>query len=309
MRQSHSAFTVLELLITIGILGVLFAVSIPAVLSARNASHFIQCTTRLKQIGIAIEAYSGEHGSYPTARLMTGQGWSANAYSLHSYILPFLDDSGTYDLINFDFTRWEGLGSQLAVNSTVRSFRPCVFLCPAGLDSLQRNSYRYNTGLFREAEGPFRNFHGVRPGDVTDGLHSTAFVSERIAGSFSSSEPDVRADIAVKRVVVKNRYEPGELRTLCNSTTVDQWYSMPGRHWFYIGTFNTSYNHNALPNDADSSCEIGPMPEGDAGVHGPRSHHDGGVNVLFGDGHVSFISNTVDSLVWRAVGTMNDGDL
>ena len=35
------------------------------------------------------------------------------------------------------------------------------------------------------------------------------------------------------------------------------------------------------------------------------SYHSGGVNALFVDGHVSFVSDSVDSKVWQAVGTIN----
>jgi prepilin-type processing-associated H-X9-DG protein len=40
----------------------------------------------------------------------------------------------------------------------------------------------------------------------------------------------------------------------------------------------------------------------------PSSNHPGGVNVLFGDGAVRFLKNTVNTTTWRALGTRNGGE-
>jgi len=40
-----------------------------------------------------------------------------------------------------------------------------------------------------------------------------------------------------------------------------------------------------------------------------RSYHPGGVNVVFGDGHVSLISETIELQTWRCLGAMNDGEV
>jgi prepilin-type processing-associated H-X9-DG protein len=45
------------------------------------------------------------------------------------------------------------------------------------------------------------------------------------------------------------------------------------------------------------------------GLHPPRSFHPGGVNVLFGDGHLGFVLDSVNASVWTALGTYNAGDL
>jgi prepilin-type processing-associated H-X9-DG protein len=41
----------------------------------------------------------------------------------------------------------------------------------------------------------------------------------------------------------------------------------------------------------------------------PSSAHPGGVNVLFGDGSVHFIKDSVALNVWRALGTRNGGEV
>ena len=46
-----------------------------------------------------------------------------------------------------------------------------------------------------------------------------------------------------------------------------------------------------------------------SGFRAARSRHTGGVNVLFGDGSVRFVNNSVDPLTWRRIGTRAGGEV
>src|SRR5271170_6866731 len=102
-------FTLVELLVVISVIGILIALLLPAVQSAREAARRAQCVSNLKQIGVALFNYESALGAFPpgyidaqnnpnfTPDLDLGQGWgwAANA-------LAFLEQQPLYNAINFN---------------------------------------------------------------------------------------------------------------------------------------------------------------------------------------------------------------
>lgn len=88
-----SGFTLVELLVVIAIIGILVAMLLPAVQSAREAARRAQCMSQIREIGLAIQNYHDVHGHFPTGRNSTkpiGVSW---AYE----ILPHLEEQAIYD--------------------------------------------------------------------------------------------------------------------------------------------------------------------------------------------------------------------
>jgi prepilin-type N-terminal cleavage/methylation domain-containing protein/prepilin-type processing-associated H-X9-DG protein len=69
-------FTIVELLVSIGIIGLLMAILLPAVQSAREAGRSLQCRNNLKQIGVGCLNHVSVQGFYPTGGW--GWGWSGD---------------------------------------------------------------------------------------------------------------------------------------------------------------------------------------------------------------------------------------
>ncbi|MDR0610421.1 MAG: DUF1559 domain-containing protein [Planctomycetaceae bacterium] len=105
VQKQTKAFTLVELLVVIAIIGVLIALLLPAVQAAREAARRMQCTNNQKQLGVALHNYHDTNSAFPglMARSERNDGSHGCAggkiTSIHSRILPFMEQSATYDLV------------------------------------------------------------------------------------------------------------------------------------------------------------------------------------------------------------------
>ncbi len=136
--ESSRGFTLIELLVVISIIGVLVALLLPAVQSAREAARRAQCVNNLKQIGVALFNYESSTGVFPpgyidyqnnsanTPDLDMGPGWGWAAM-----VLPFLEQQPLYNSINFSLGITVVSNPANAANSTAVVTSLLVFQCPS----------------------------------------------------------------------------------------------------------------------------------------------------------------------------------
>jgi len=306
-RAGRHAFTLLELLVVVMVIGLLMALLLPAVQQSREAMRRAQCAANLKQIGVAMNSYCSVHNMFPPSHMARPP--VVDNYSELSFLLPQLEQQPLYSSINFDFNEVETPRAPTLENHTARNTKLAVLLCPSDGEPQHLNSYRFNRGrwgMIRVGffDGPFSFYVHPSQASVTDGLSRTAFVSERIAGSFTAEGGAPRG---VKYELQSYAVTDGAYIPTCLDSRPDYWWNTSGRHWMLSGFFNTHYNHSGTPNDPRPSCGGGETNLG-YGLHPPRSYHSGVVNLLLGDGHVEAVGNSVDPHVWTALGTHNAGD-
>jgi prepilin-type N-terminal cleavage/methylation domain-containing protein len=325
-------FTLVELLVVIAIIGVLVALLVPAVQVAREAARRTACTNNLKQIGLALHNYHSSHRVLPfgcgpdrDTTVASLGNLTDRRYSAQSQLLPFLEQKNVYDAIDFRVAPFHpytdaatkvaevyAAPEKLVINGRAAVAKIAVFLCPSDLDRIENPwghcNYRACSGSNcggRAGNGMFFQNSHTSFSSVKDGLSQTAMFSERAKGSWSRQMQDTLSDLYDLGGVWTE--EP--FRTECAKLTAEEarQYKFDvesGQTWLEGNMNWTRYNHVLPPNKI--GCKNGLTWDGV--IMPASSHHPGGVNLLLGDGAVRFASESVESGLWRAVGTMGAGD-
>ena len=71
--RARVAVTLVELLVVVTIIGILVALLLPAVQSAREAGRRVACASHLKQIGLALQNYASQRGALPPGAILAGR--------------------------------------------------------------------------------------------------------------------------------------------------------------------------------------------------------------------------------------------
>ena len=105
MRRSKlpRAFTIVEMLVAISVIGVLIALLLPAVQAARGSSRRASCQSNLKQIGLALHAHHDNYDRFPMGlEIVFGlRGYAAGGWTFQSRLLPYLEQVAHYERLNF----------------------------------------------------------------------------------------------------------------------------------------------------------------------------------------------------------------
>ena len=269
-------FTLIELLVVIAIIGVLIALLLPAVQSAREAARRISCVNNLKQIGIALHGYHDTNNTFPAGGWIAvyGQpstnnmniGWSA-------VVLPWLEQSALYGGLNLSYPY------NNAVNSTAAYTVLQVYICP----SEPRKSY------WNQYPGPPPD-----PYPSADADYGGMYGPRGLVPGFTNNPPAgpmiFNQCISLVQITdgASQTIEVGEDPEAINA----MWVS----------------GHNIF----DQSAPINARPPSEYGEE-LTSQHPGGVNTLFADGSVHFLKNTTNvvplaALCTRAMGEVLSSD-
>jgi prepilin-type N-terminal cleavage/methylation domain-containing protein/prepilin-type processing-associated H-X9-DG protein len=343
IRESpRHAFTLVELLVVIAVIGILVALLLPAVQQAREAGRRIQCASNIKQLALALQNYETIHKRLPAAGNYAPPGpdivyyqaayWrvdirSGNNQSWVVTLLPYLEEQPLFD--QFD------LKTHVTENpKNPQMEQPASLLCPS--DSPRGRFYEYAyTGrsypkaLFGKANyaaysNPFHVdswfysgaiwLYGLRSQDIEDGWASTLVFGEIRTRESLNDQRGAWALPWCGSSLLSFDFHP-ELEFMKDITKDDKPDPYePNPESLGLTQYPNSINADVLYQCYDpAEAQFEGMPC-NSSVDGyisaaPRSQHGPGANVAFLDGHVAFLPNDVDEYAMMYMVNTADAEL
>jgi len=338
-RSSRRAgFTLVELLVVIAIIGVLVALLLPAVQSARESSRRTQCQTNLKQWALASLNHESAYAKFPYGN----KADVLDSYTWMHLSLPYIEQQPVFEMYQNlsspitqtgDWPGAHGFGSNAPYPEARKSVLKAQ-QCPTDrkhvMNEAANTYYSRARGNYRACAGSGDLYGNIPAGAPTGYISGIGVFGVRQGQVFGGGGQSVLyCTIGQVTDGTSNTVAFAEGLKDC----IDVWSTINDVTLGNMG--GTFYSHFNTPNStvADRPWGPCPVPQGDRGYKGPctalggpnrppgnhnnnqrtahaaaRSFHPSGVNVAFADGGVRFISNNISAATWRALATKDLGD-
>jgi prepilin-type N-terminal cleavage/methylation domain-containing protein len=313
--RSRSGFTLVEMLIVIGILAVLMALLLPAVQAARESARRIQCGNNIRQIGIAVAGYAAQNDDTLPFGAHWGSGAAQNRGAGLARLLPFLEQQSVFDAIDFrNMSVWVD-DMRYPDGRFIRDTVIPSFICPSderftGLPGWAATDHNAPCH-YAASKGPtahinngscscpealaLNQFQIPAPHPPTNYDNTTT-----CAGPFNRQ--GVPYSIASIRDGLSNTIFYGETRPSCGAHHSRGWLrsnSGQGLSTTLVPINTDTCNNSSAGDGCGRWCnwnyELG-----------FRSRHPGGAMFVFGDGATHFLPDTIDHVTYQRLGAKAD---
>lgn len=270
------AFTLVELLVAIAIIGIFAALLLTAVQGAREASRRMQCTNNLKQMGMAMLMYDQQYNSLPPTTFGSHTEFRGTAFVS---ILPFLEKPAMFE--QWDIDKPVNVSPNKELINQVLPVYVCPSMPPEPIsDTGEASSYALSTG-----SGYYR--YELDNGAITE------YLAER-----SPETREMQTSIAMIGGLdgTSKTFLIGELSYgLEDIGGFTQW--ALGYPFYSAGSTAGEFD----------ATDAGPDGLDFRTWETFRSEHPGGAQFVFCDGHVEFIEKSIDATVLDNLANREDG--
>jgi prepilin-type N-terminal cleavage/methylation domain-containing protein/prepilin-type processing-associated H-X9-DG protein len=327
----RTGFTLVELLVVIAIIGVLVALLLPAIQSARESARTASCKNNLRQWGLALVNYESAKRVLPAGQLdkfeIPAPYLHGRCFSVETQILPYIEEEGLRSLFDFNEDVYSERNLR-ALNSVPAAMTVCPSQPQEAFSTNGLMSYLSNTGSWSRLKGWDGIFGAVstqagieplppiRLAKIIDGTSKTAAISEvnnGLAGAGLVDDPfdgtpGVDCFLYGPAPVPQGggSFSLAKIRNVflvidaSTAKVADSggWRIARGAPWTEGSMWTTWYNHLLPPNSScwktDNVWQL---------VSPASSNHPGMVNVAMVDGSVQAVVDDVDVDVWTDMGT------
>lgn len=281
--SEREGFSIVELLCVIAVIAIVISLIGPAVVRARESARRIDCSSRLRQIGVALLSHEDSHKALPAGWTVEASGQSAYGWTVP--LLPWIEQRSLADTIVRNRALSDPANS-FALAQTI----PLAF-CPS--DPLENSFSLYAEG----DEG--HDGYGQESEEVLIVLPSASYV-----GIFGTHDPDDgsggrgEGPFLCREATRLSQFERGLSQTMLVSERTAR--KLPST---WIGFLTAGEDAAAR---VVGYADLGPNRD-DADECELDSRHPGQINVLWGDGRVDPVSNSIDGRVYRAQARLRQG--